>query len=394
MRNQSGSDTAPRASAATVLVGLGAVILLTGYIIAFLMSEEESVVAGLIVAAGVVVLGAYFAGLLDRMRMAYRDHERTMHAAILLGALVVAWVFREDHFTLLMLTTAMLYMTACLGLNVQLGYTGVLNFAGASFFGVGCYTAAVLGTETAIPPLLILPIGGLMAALVGSVLVIPVLRTRGHYAAVVTIAFAVLFRTFLEVNDALGGPQGLSVPQMSLFGWGFNSNIEIGSFYASFYMNYYLLTLLLLVLAFALTRRVERSWVGLSMDATRIDELAASCFGITPARWKITAFMFGNFLIGTAGALLGMMISFIAPANFTFADSLIFLSIVLLGGMGSVWGIALASVIVVLLPEKLQLIQEYRFLLFAALVILVLLFRPNGLLPRGRRAYFPNWRPR
>lgn len=394
MRNQSGSDTAPRASAATVLVGLGAVILLTGYIIAFLMSEEESVVAGLIVAAGVVVLGAYFAGLLDRMRTAYRDHERTMHAAILLGVLVVAWVFREDHFTLLMLTTAMLYMTACLGLNVQLGYTGVLNFAGASFFGVGCYTAAVLGAETAIPPLLILPIGGLMAALVGSVLVIPVLRTRGHYAAVVTIAFAVLFRTFLQVNDALGGPQGLSVPQMSLFGWGFNSNIEIGSFYASFYMNYYLLALLLLVLAFALTRRVERSWVGLSMDATRIDELAASCFGITPARWKITAFMFGNFLIGTAGALLGMMISFIAPANFTFADSLIFLSIVLLGGMGSVWGIALASVIVVLLPEKLQLIQEYRFLLFAALVILVLLFRPNGLLPRGRRAYFPNWRPR
>ncbi|MBK1698221.1 branched-chain amino acid ABC transporter permease [Rhodovibrio salinarum] len=394
MHNEPTGAVGARATGAKLLVGLGAVALLTGYIVAFLMAEEESVVAGLIVAAGVVVLGAYLMGLLAQMRAAYRDHERLMHAAILLGVLVVAWVFREDHFTLLMLTTAMLYMTACLGLNVQLGYTGVLNFAGASFFGVGCYTAAVLGAETAIPPLLILPIGGVMAALVGSVLVIPVLRTRGHYAAVVTIAFAVLFRTFLQVNDALGGPQGLSVPQMSLFGWGFNSNIEIGSFYASFYMNYYLLALLLLVMAFALTRRIERSWVGLSMDATRIDELAASCFGITPARWKITAFMFGNFLIGMAGALLGMMISFIAPANFTFADSLIFLSIVLLGGMGSVWGIALASAIVVLLPEKLQMIQEYRFLLFAALVILVLLFRPNGLLPRGRRAYFPDWRPR
>lgn len=394
MRDESKNGSEPRASGANLGIGLGAVVLLTGYMTAFLMTEEESVVAGLIVAAGVVALGAYVMGLLARVQAAYRDHERTMHAAVLLGALVLAWVFRTDHFTILMLTTAMLYMTACLGLNVQLGYTGVLNFAGASFFGVGCYTAAVLGSETAIPPLLILPIGGVMAALVGSVLVIPVLRTRGHYAAVVTIAFAALFRTFLEVNQALGGPQGLSVEAMSLLGWGFNTNIEVGAFFASFYINYYLLALLLLIAAFTLTRRVERSWVGLSMDATRIDELAASCFGITPARWKITAFMLGNFLIGTAGALLGMMIGFIAPANFTFADSLIFLSIVLLGGMGSVWGIALASVIVVLLPEKLQMIQEYRFLLFAALVILVLLFRPNGLLPRARRVYFPDWRPR
>jgi ABC-type branched-subunit amino acid transport system permease subunit len=88
-----------------------------------------------------------------------------------------------------------------------------------------------------------------------------------------------------------------------------------------------------------------------------------------------------------------MMIGFVAPTNFTFADSLIILSIVLLGGMGSIWGIAVASFIVILLPEKLQAIQEYRFLLFAALVILVLRFRPNGLLPRAPRSYFPGWRP-
>lgn len=375
-------------------LGLLAVAAITAYAIGFLHAESEGTVAGLIVLAAAVVIGGQRVGVLTGVRTAFREQEQAMHAAMLLGALAVGWVFREDHFAILMLTTALLYMTACFGLNVQLGYTGILNFAGASFLGVGAYTAAVLGANTAIPPILILPLGGVAAAVVGSILILPVLRTRGHYAAVVTIAFAVLFKTFLEVNPALGGPQGLMVPQMSLFGWGFNTNIEIGAFFGSFYLNYYLLALAMMVAAFSLSRRVERSWVGLNMDAVRIDELAASCFGINPARWKITAFMLGNFMIGVAGALLGMMLGFIAPTNFTFADSLILLSIVLLGGMGSVWGIALASVMLVILPEKLQMIQEYRFLIFAALVILVLRFRPNGLLPRGDRIYFPGWRPK
>ncbi|WP_206607783.1 branched-chain amino acid ABC transporter permease [Ferruginivarius sediminum] len=386
--------TAGRQDPTALPIGILAIAGMTVFAAVFLMAESEAAVGGLLAFAAVAVLGAGKLGLLERVRAAFRDHELTMHTAIVIGALAIAWVFREDHFALLMLTMAMLYLTACLGLNVQLGYTGILNFAGSSFLGVGCYTAAVLTQHTAIPPLVILPLGGLMATIVGSVLILPVLRTRGHYAAVVTIAFAVLFKTFLEVNDSLGGPQGLAVGEMTLFGWGFNSNIEIGDFYASFYMNYFLLALVITILAFALTRRIERSWVGLNMDAVRIDELAASCFGINLARWKITAFMLGNFMIGTAGALLGMILGFIAPTNFTFADSLILLSIVLLGGMGSVWGIALASAIIVMLPEKLQLIQEYRFLLFAALVILVLRFRPNGLLPRADRIYFPGWRPR
>src|SRR4029450_9419068 len=109
------------------------------------------------------------------------------------------------------------------------GYAGVLNFAGASFFGIGAYTSAVLNTYTSVPHLLVLLIGGLLAALAGSFLLLPVLRTRGHYAAVVTIAFALLFKTFLEVNDVLGGPQGMQVPGMKVLGWSFNDNVSIGN---------------------------------------------------------------------------------------------------------------------------------------------------------------------
>ncbi len=243
------------------------------------------------------------------------------------------------------------------------------------------------------PHLLVLLIGGLLAAFAGSLLLLPVLRTRGHYAAVVTIAFALLFKTFLEVNDVLGGPQGLQVKGMSILGWSFNDNIKIGSASLSFYMNYFVVSLLLLVGAFILVRRLERSWIGLNLDALRLDETAANCFGLNIVRWKITAFLIGNFLIGIAGALFGMVGGFVAPNNYTFADSLILVSILLLGGIGNPLGLIVATIIVVVVPEKLQTIQEYRFLLYALMVIAVLLFRPEGLLPRPVRRYFPGWRP-
>ena len=142
-------------------------------------------------------------------------------------------------------------------------------------------------------------------------------------------------------------------------------------------MNYFVVSLLLLVGAFVLVRRLERSWIGLNLDALRLDETAASCFGLDIARWKITAFLIGNFLIGIAGALFGMVGGFVAPNNYTFADSLILVSILLLGGIGNPWGLMVATIIVVVVPEKLQTIQEYRFLLYALLVIAVLLFRPG-----------------
>lgn len=379
----------------SVLPGLAAAVLTTVYIILLLVVESETEVIGLLVVGGVAVLLASITGVLQRVGSSLGERESLLHALVLLGALSVIGFFYDDHFTLLLIATIMLYVLATLGLNLQFGYAGVLNFAGASFFGVGGYTAAVLGAHTAAPGLLILLAGGVMATLIGSMILLPVLRTRGHYAAVVTIAFSLLFKTFLEVNDVLGGPQGLPVPSMKILGWNFNDNIVISeSVELSFYANYLLVILLVLVGAFVIVRRLERSWIGLNLDALRLDETAARCFGLNIVRWKITAFMLGNFFIGVAGALYGMVVGFVAPTSFTFADSLIFVSIVLLGGIGNMWGLVVATAIVVIVPEKLQAIQEYRFLLYAAMVMLMLLFRPEGLLPRPVRNYFPGRLPK
>jgi len=369
-----------------------ALAVAAGYVIALLAVEEQTLIIGLLAAAVVVVVGANYLGLFDAVGRSFTEHEGAFGLFAIVAACAVAAYFHEDHFVLLLIVTVILYIVATLGLNVQFGYTGILNFAGASFFGVGAYTSAVLNAHTAVPTLLVVLIGGLCAALIGSLLLLPVLRTRGHYAALVTIAFALLFKTFLEVNDVLGGPQGLQVGGMNIFGWSFNDNLSIGGIELSFYLNYFLVSMLLLVGAFVLVRRLERSWIGLNLDALRLDETAASCFGLNIARWKIVSFTLGNLLIGMAGALFGMVGSFIAPNNYTFADSLILVSILLLGGIGNAWGVIVATIIVVIVPEKLQTIQEYRFLIYAALVIAVLLFRPEGLLTRPVRRYFPGGR--
>ena len=358
----------------------------------FLHLEAQWEIALLaLVAVAAMVTAARF-GWLARVEVSAAAHPRFALGATLTAALAVCALLRDSHFELLMLATVALYVTACLGLTLQLGYAGVVNFAGAAFFGIGAYTAAVLMAQSALPHPLVLVAGGVLAGLIGSALLLPMLRTRGHYAALITIAFGILFRTFLEVNDALGGPQGLKVPGLQLAGWSLNDPIALGSGReASFYLGYTLIALLLATGTFVLVKRLERSWVGLSLDAVRSDETAAAAFGIDVARWKIMAFTAGNMLAGIAGALYASMAGFVAPASFNFGDSLLMLSIVLLGGSGNPLGVIPAAVLVVVLPEKLQVIQEYRLLLFALLVILLLRFRPEGLLPRRMREYFPGW---
>lgn len=374
-------------------VGLLTVVVVAVYGWLFLAAESNTSILALLAAALIAAVLAGRSGLARTVTIAMEGHSNIMNGGVLVALLVIMGIFSTEHFPLLMITTVLLYMIASWGMTVQFGFAGMVNFAGAAFLGIGAYTSAVLTAHTSLPPLLIVLLGGIVSALIGLILVVPVVRTRGHYAALVTIAFSVLFTTFLQVNDTLGGPQGLMVNSMSILGWDFNDSPTIFGPDASFYLNYALLTLVIAVIAFMLVRRLERSWVGLTLDSVRLDETSSACFGLGVRRAKVLAFTFGNLLTGIAGALYGMMISFIAPSSFTFSDSLLLVAMVLLGGMGSPWGAALATVIVIMVPEKLQVIQEYRFLLFSVLVIVMLLFRPQGLLPRAVRSFIPGWRP-
>src|SRR5262245_2332086 len=188
-------------NARSPLPALGWAMVATLYGMLFLGAESERAVGALMALAAVgVALGARF-GAVDRIRASIGANERVFDLAAVAGVLAAALWFHEEHFVILMMTTAFLLMVAALGLTIQFGYAGVVNFAGAAFLGIGCYTAGVVTKYTPLPTVLTLPLGGLMAALIGSILILPVLRTRGHYAALVPIAFGILVNVFLEVND-------------------------------------------------------------------------------------------------------------------------------------------------------------------------------------------------
>ncbi|CEJ13933.1 leucine/isoleucine/valine transporter permease subunit [bacterium YEK0313] len=364
-------------SIATLAIGLAGTIL---------MAESQWLVAGAAVAAAALAAALSRLGIGRGFAATLNESGAWVVLLIPLGGLAVGLALHAEHFPLMMLATVLIYSLACIGLTIQFGYAGVINFAGAAFFGIGGYTAAVLG-GWGVPSLLILLAGGAAAAVIGAVLILPVLRTRGHYAALITIAFGLLFRSFLEVNPTLGGPQGLKVEGASIAGQSLASGIEVGALQASFYLNYVLFALAVFAVFFLLARNLEKSWIGINFDAVREDPIGAAVFGINVAYWRIMAFVVGNFVIGVAGALFAMMQNFIAPSNFTFSDSLIMLSIIVLGGLGNLWAIIPAAILVVVIPEKLQEIGEFRILAFAVLVVLVLRFRPSGLFPRALRQF-------
>lgn len=368
-----------------IFVCLISAMALLVFSVVFLLAEDETVIGTYMVGGALLLWLMVRMGAYAKVIAAVSHHERLWAGLLFIASLILLFFFRDNHYCLFLIGTIFCYTIAVLGLNVQLGYTGVINFSAASFFGVGGYTAGMLLNQWLVPPLVALLMGGVMAGLVGCVLLLPVLRTSGHYSALVTMAFALLFNVFLEVNESFGGPQGIAVPPFSLFGVDFASDVEWGMITGSFYLRYDLFILLFLALVFTMVRRVERSWMGLAMDAVRLDETASACFGINIVRWKVTAFTMGNVLMGMAGAVYAMMLGYISPANFTFSDSLLFLSILLLGGMGNCWGVILATSIMVVLPEKLQFIQEYRYLLYSLLVLLMIVYRPMGLLPRRTR---------
>jgi ABC-type branched-subunit amino acid transport system permease subunit len=368
---------------------LAGVLLCTGMLGAIVAVEDQRVIVAMLVASAAIWIAARRWGAIAALERSAEQHPHTVGGAVLLAALAGIGVLQEDNFGFLMIATVLLFASCCVGLTIQLGYAGVSNFGAAGFVGTGAYTAAVLNWLPGLPDILALIGGGIAAVLVGSLLLLPVLRTRGHYAALTTLAFGIMFGVFLDATPMVGGPQGLKLSGVTLFGWDFSNDIRIGQFVISFYANYVLLALAIFAFAIFVAARLDRSWLGIWLDTVRLDEIASAVFGVNIGYWKIVAFTAGNFLAGLAGAAYAKMLGFIAPNNFTLADSLMLVSAVILGGIGNRWGALPATAILVLLPEKLQFIQEYRLLLFAVLVVIILMASPAGLVPRRTRRLDP-----
>jgi branched-chain amino acid transport system permease protein len=277
--------------------------------------------------------------------------------------------------------TAMIYVVLGLGLNIVVGLAGLLDLGYVAFYAVGAYTYALLNYHFHVGFWLALPLGALMGAAFGILLGIPVLRLRGDYLAIVTLGFGEIIRLILENWGRFSfGPSGIAnIPRPSFFGMALTRSQGI--------LFMYYLMIVLGIFTIFVVNRLQDSRLGRSWLALREDEIACQAMGIDKMKTKLAAFALGATWAGMMGVIFAAKTAFINPASFTFLESAIILSIVVLGGMGSIFGVILGALILILLPEELRAFSQYRMLIFGASMVLMMVFRPQGIISNVRRSY-------
>ena len=317
---------------------------------------------------------------------------------LLLIVIAVAWPFIASRGSVDIATLTLIYIMLGLGLNVVVGLSGLLVLGYGGFYAIGAYTFALLNHYYGLGFWQSLPLAGIISAAFGLLLGFPVLRLRGDYLAIVTLGFGEIVRILLLNNTELtGGPNGISqIPKPTLFGLEFSRRVTDGgwdTFSHFFGMKYnpsdriiflYLVALLLVVLTLFVINRLLRMPLGRAWEALREDEIACRSLGLSPTRIKLTAFTISAAFAGFAGCLFAARQGFVSPESFTFAESAFVLAIVVLGGMGSQFAVILAAILLVVSREMMRDLNEYSMLVLGALMVLMMIWRPQGLLPMKR----------
>ena len=331
------------------------------------------------------------------LRQAKQQPRYRLALWILLLAAAVIWPFTASRGAVDVMTLALIYVMLGLGLNIVVGFAGLLVLGYAAFYAVGAYTYALLAQHFGLSFWLGLPVAGALAALTGFLLGLPVLRLRGDYLAIVTLGFGEITRLLLNnLNFLTGGPDGIgNIPRPTLLGLEFSRRASAGgtTFHEFFGLDYsgnygviflYLLGLALVLLILFVINRLLRMPLGRAWEALREDEIACRSLGLSPTTIKLSALTLSAAFAGLAGAFFAARQGHINPESFTFIESAMVLAIVVLGGMGSQLGVMLAAIAITALPELAREFDEYRMLAFGLVMVLMMIWRPQGLVPAAR----------
>jgi branched-chain amino acid transport system permease protein len=305
--------------------------------------------------------------------MDYTPNRYGVFAVLILGMALLP-KFSNDY-VLEILTNSFLYIVLCLGLNIVAGFAGLLDLGYAAFFAIGAYTSGIL-TSTygwnfwlAIPPALFL------AALVGVLVGFPTLRLRSDYLAIVTLGAGEIIRIMARnLTSLTGGPSGLiGIKRPTLFGL---KLVHIAHFYYIF--------LIMAILSLIICHRLEHSRLGRAWKYVRDDEDVAEAMGIHKSAIKLSAYVMGAMFAGLAGCFFAAKMTAISPDSFTFLQSLMIVVAMVLGGMGKIFGMVVGAMVMVLFPEVFRTIGPLRMLVFGVILILMMVFRPQGIWPERR----------
>jgi branched-chain amino acid transport system permease protein len=330
--------------------------------------------------------------------------------AVTLAVLPIALVvLTHGQFWVRITCIAILYCFLALGLNIVVGFAGLLDLGYIAFYAVGAYAYALLASphfNLHLPFWIILPIGAALACMFGVLLGAPTLKLRGDYLAIVTLGFGEIIRVFLNnlsqpVNITNGAQGIVGIQPFELDGLDFSKPMHLGDIVLSGSVKYYYLWLAILLVVIVINLRLQNSRIGRAWEAIREDEIAARAMGINTRNMKLLAFAMGASFGGIAGGMFSAFQGFISPESFVLVESIMVLSMVVLGGMGNVFGVMLGAILLSFVPELLRVtvgpVQEalfgrmlldpevIRMLLFGFALVLMMLFRPAGILPSALR---------
>ncbi|QCZ29919.1 high-affinity branched-chain amino acid ABC transporter permease LivM [Enterobacter sp. MF024] len=317
----------------------------------------------------------------------------------LIVTLAVCFPFVATKYVLTVAILGLIYVLLGLGLNIVVGLAGLLDLGYVAFYAIGAYGLALGYQYLGLGFWTMLPLAALMAAAAGALLGFPVLRMHGDYLAIVTLGFGEIIR--LVLNNWLtftGGPNGISAPPPTLFGLEFGRRAKDGGvpFHEFFNLTFnpnlkfifiYAILLLVVLLVLYIKHRLTRMPIGRAWEALREDEIACRSMGLNHVLVKLSAFTLGASTAGIAGVFFATYQGFVNPTSFTFFESALILAIVVLGGMGSTVGVVLAAFVLTVTPELLRTFAEYRVLLFGVLMVVMMIWRPRGLIRINRTGF-------
>jgi branched-chain amino acid transport system permease protein len=271
-----------------------------------------------------------------------------------------------------------MYVLMAIGLNIVIGKSGLLDLGYVAFFAIGAYTMAILGTTTSLNTWEVMPIGIAFAMIAGVLLGIPTLRLRGDYLAIVTLGFGEIVRLVLLNSTWSKGPNGIANVPMP-------PDIGPLKFELEDQKVFFWVVLVMILLTIWMIRRLSVRRPGRAWEAIRQDEDAAELMGVPTLKYKIWSFTLGAAVGGAAGVLYASKNLYIAPEMFTLNVSILILACVVFGGIGNIWGVVVGATILGYLPDRIRFISDARLLVFGLVLVIVMNFRPDGLLPRKKR---------
>ncbi|MCP3821002.1 branched-chain amino acid ABC transporter permease [Streptomyces sp. A3M-1-3] len=364
-------------------------------------TEDAELFTGYLITAGFAIAALFKAGLVARLSALTAKYRQVTVIAAFVAAAAFPFTQNTDQFTLIAVNI-LIFATVALGLNIVVGLAGLLDLGYVAFLGVGAYTAALVSGTTAsafdvhFPFWAAVLTGAVVSLIFGVVIGAPTLRLRGDYLAIVTLGFGEIFRITVNNLDGTSGPQitngpnGIpNIPDLVFFGYDFGEPHTILGFELGSYANYYLLMLLAMILVVVVFSRAGSSRIGRAWVAIREDETAATAMGINGFRVKLIAFALGATLAGLAGTVQAHVQSTVVPEMYQFAgpvppNSAFLLAAVILGGMGTISGPLIGATLLYMIPAKLQFLQDYQLLGFGIALILLMRFRPEGLIANRR----------